>query len=688
MVNFKFGVDYYPEHWPEERLQIDAKLMNELGIKVVRMAEFAWHKMEPEEGRYNLDWLERAVNVLGSYGICTVLGTPSAAPPAWLVRKYSEIQPEGPDGIKRRFGGRHHDCQSSPIYRSYVKKIVTAMAERFKDNSNVVGWQIDNEFGNSHDDLCMCDSCADAFRKWLKMKYCSIDKLNKDWGTCFWSQEYNVFDEIEPPRKTATGANPSQLLDWKRFHSDLICEFSAAQSEIIRRLCPEKHFITHNCMGFSDVVSYYDLSKQLDFISNDIYPGGYWRGFDEITPANIGAELDGIRGITGKNFWIMEQQSSITGWETMGRAPKPGQIPLWAVDSVAHGADTIVFFRWRSCSVGTEQYWHGILPNSGIPARAYDEIKGLIDDLAPVMDRFEGCVPKSEVAIVRSYEQGWAMRIQPNARGISYYGQLGDYYEAFYRQNINVDFIEETSDMSKYKLVIAPLQYLMTGEQVKRYEAYVKAGGTLVLTMRTGVKDERNICDTEKSLPCGLVEISGITVTEYDPLSEHNVKIEFLHKNCGENNEAGKGIVEKRTPEGRKWADLLTLNGAEPVALYGSEWYKGEPAVSVNRYGNGKVYYVGTEPNECLMDELTGLWISVCDVCKNTTDGISVEDGVEVCCREGNDRKWYFVLNHTGETKKMNVSADFEQIAGEVDKSALQPYGYVIYEKEIQSSSN
>lgn len=686
MKNYRFGVDYYPEHWPEERWETDASLMEELGLKVVRMAEFSWHKMEPTEGNYDFDWLERAVNLLGKHGIKTVLGTPSAAPPAWMVRKHPEIQPQGPDGIQRRFGGRHHDCQSNETYRNYCKGIVTAMAERFRSNSCIAGWQIDNEFGNSHGDLCMCDSCANAFRRWLKDKYKTVDALNRDWGTCFWSQEYNSFDEVEPPRKTATGTNPSQMLDWKRFHSWLICDFSKAQTDILREICPKEQFITHNCMGFSDVVSYYDLSKQLDFLSEDLYPGGYWRGIDEISPYEVGYELDGIRGVTGKPFWVMEQQSSVTGWETMGRAPKPGQIPLWAVTSMAHGADTIVFFRWRSCSVGTEQYWHGILPHSGIPGRAYEEIKQLIKDTSQAMERFEGSLPKSEVAIVRSYEQGWAMDIQPNSRGMNYYfSHMEQYYREFHKNNVSVDFVPENADLSGYKLVIAPFQYLASAELAKKYEDYVKDGGHLVLTMRAGVKDVRNICDTKRPLPGVFGELLGINVFEYDPLSDGSVAVRFIgfenggdtHKTSGKGTQNGADAVENR---GLRWADLITLNGAEALAVYDGEWYKGVPAVSVNKFGSGKAYYVGTEPSEGLLSCLTEGWLKEAGARSNSCNGFNAGPGVEVAVREKDGKRFSFILNHTGESKRVMVPPAAKLLSGLYDNGEIHPYGYAIFE--------
>ncbi len=681
MKNFRFGADYYPDHWeqktPEEtekRVRTDAELMQKAGLKVVRLAEFSWYKMEPEEGKYDFSWLEKAIEILAEYGIVSVLGTPTAAPPAWLVRKHPEVLPKGPDGIVRNFGGRHHDCQSNPVYREYAKRIVTQMALKFKDNPKVAGWQIDNEFGNSHWDLCMCDSCRASFQKWLKKRYGNVERLNRAWGTHFWSQGYNDFSEVFPPVKTPCGANPSQVLDWKRFHSDLICDFSLDQTRIIREICPKSQFITHNCMGFSDIVSYYDLSEQLDFVSHDLYPGGYWRGRD-LTPSEIASELDGIRGVNGSNFWIMEQQCSVTGWENMGRAPKPGQIPLWAVDSVAHGADTVVFFRWRSCTAGTEQYWHGILPHSGIPGRAYDEIQKLTADMTPVMERMESALPEAKVAIVRSYEQGWAFQAQPNVPGLDYYGQLIKYHKAFYDRDIPVDFIGEDADLSAYDLVIAPLQYLSDEGLAEKYDAYVKAGGNLVLTMRSGVKDRDNICDDSRSLPGVFANLLGISITEYDPLGRARVPISFS-TDCGKVSDFHSAPVEILA---EKWADVVTCDTAEAVAGYSGEWYAGQPAITVNMRGLGTAWYVGTEPDENALNELISVIVEKTHILGKNSVKITHSVGVEVTSRVKNGVKWWFVLNHTGDVQQISVPESLEKEAGDFEDGKLKPYGYAVF---------
>lgn len=657
-----FGTDYYPEHWAKERWETDARLMQEMGIQVVRMAEFSWHKMEPVEGQYDFDWLEEAIALLGKYGIKSILGTPSAAPPAWMINKHPDILPIDKQGRRHGFGGRHHDCQSNTTYRKYVSGMVTAMTKRFAENANVIGWQTDNEFGNSHGDFCMCDSCRKSFQGWLAKKYGTVEALNAAWGTHFWSQEYNDFSEIFTPMITAAGENPSAILDWKCFHSDLIVDFQQLQVDIIRKNCPN-HFITHNCMGFADTVNYFDLNENLDFASHDQYPGGFYARSPHEHNHDMAANLDVVRGFKHKNFWIMEQQSGITGWEIMGRTPQPGQLAAWAEQSIAHGADAVVFFRWRTCTVGTEQYWHGILPHSGNPGRRYEELKNMIARMKPVMAEMEGSMPKPEVAIVFSYRQEYAMQIQPHHPDLDYVGQLKKYYKELYRRNVPVDFVQDVDDFSKYKLLIAPLQYLMTPELAQRYFDYVKAGGHLVLTMRTGVKDEYNICMSDRELPGSLGDLCGIEIRDYDCLRDILVKVTMTDK------EADDCV-------GSKWADIISLKGAESIADYASEFYTGTPCITKNQYGEGAAFYVGTEPEEALMVQLMDVLLTDAGV---ESLGAS-DEGVELSVREKDGKKWLFAINFNEVTANYDVPEGFELVQGE-EKGVLRPFELHLYVK-------
>lgn len=684
MENIYFGTAYYPEHWPEDRWETDAELMKEMGIDVIRMGEFSWHKMEPLEGCYDFGWLDGVIELFAGYGIKTVLGTPTAAPPAWLIRKYPEILPVDRDGIRREFGGRHHDCQSNPVYRKYVKAIVREIAEHFKENPYVIGFQIDNELGNSHEDLCMCDSCADAFRQWLEKKYGDICALNLAWGNQFWSQEYNDFKEIGTPKKTVTGENPSRMLDWRRFCSDLVVDFAETQADILRQICPGK-FITHNFMGFSDKVDYFKLAETLDFAGQDQYHCQFFAEDEEediaVPAAKAAAALDLIRGTKQRNFWILEQQSGPAGWECMGRAIRPGRLSNWTMHSIAHGADTIVYFRWRVSPVGTEQYWHGILPHSGNPGSRYEELKRFIRKTRPLMQEIRGCMPEAKAAVLFSYDEEYALKIQPNNRELSYIGQVNTYYRSLFRKNIPVDFVQEQAEWKKYKLLIAPLLYLMHPGLEQKLKEYAENGGNLVLTMRTGVKDWNNVCMTEKELPGNLQELTGIQVKDYDCLNGLEVLVDWN----GENYKT------------RKWADLMEVlpenrQTVKVLAQYASQFYQGLPAVTVNCYEKGKVWYVGSEPTDELLDCIMDNILAEAGI----TGLANTPEGVEAVSRKGKNKDYIFLLNHRSSPGEVEIPKQWQSYFGEQDRFevmsggkrilTLEGYQTAVYVKEVENN--
>jgi len=659
-TNFQFGVDYYPEHWPESRWETDAKLMKEMGLMVVRLAEFSWHKMEPSKGHYVFDWLERVLAVLDEHGIKAVLGIPSAAPPAWLIEMHPDILPVDSRGLVRRFGGRHHDCQSNPTYREYVSRMVTAMAKAFGNDPRVVGWQTDNELGNSHEDFCHCGHCAAGFRKWLQTKYGNIDRLNSAWGTYFWSQTYDDFRQVNTPKITPNSHNPSLLLDWKRFHSDLIIDFQRVQVDLLRKKT-HGQFITHNFMGFFDVIDYFKLAEPLDFASHDQYPTGYWDIPTGRPPASLAATLDLVAALKRKAFWVMEQQAGPTGWEIMARTPRRGQLALWAAQSIAHGADTVVFFRWRTCSVGTEQYWHGILPHDGKPGRRYEELKKLIKDFAPVMPRFEGSLPRAKVGIIHSYEQNWAIEIQPHHPELEYNSISQDIYRAFYSMNVPAAYLSPNDDLASYDLIVAPLQFLDLPGSSERYLEYIRNGGHMVFTPRTGVKDENNVCLTETSLPGPYAEALGIEILEYDCLRGTEITVPLQTAN---------GI-------GRYWWDSIELRGARSFFPAGSGDHKDEPSLTGNRYGQGMAWYMATFPDNTLMDSIMEKTVAEAHISSFTT----IDKGIEIACRETDEKRYIFVLNHTGTSAKIDERSTWVSLIGGYE---LSPYGYSLFAENIR----
>lgn len=653
-----FGVDYYPEHWPESRWETDAGLMRDMRIEVVRLAEFSWQKLEPALGRFDFGWLDRALAVLAGRGIKAVLGTPSAAPPAWIVEANPEILPVDSFGVTRGFGGRHHDCQSNPAYRAHVGRIVTAMADHYGKNPQIVGWQVDNELGNSHADLCHCACCARAFRSWLKKKYVSIDELNRRWGTAFWSQGYDTFDQVPTPRITPNGHSPSLLLDWRRFHSELIVDFHRFQSAIIRERS-EGQFITHNMMGFADLVNYFDLARDLDFASHDQYLTGFWQKAADRSTHRDAAALDLIAGLKRQSFWIMEQQAGMTGWEIMGPGPEPGQLALWAAQSIAHGADTVVFFRWRTCTFGTEQYWHGILPHSGIPGRRYTELKALTETLAPVMDRLRGALSGAKAALLFSYEQNWAFKIQPHHPELDYVNHVLAYYKAFFERNIPVDFIDAHADLGAYKLVVAPLLHLSTPALEARLANYVHAGGRLVLTMRTGVKNQDNVCVSDGPLPGAYAGLLGIEISEYDCLRNGPVPIMFH----------GKPFT------GSKWRDQIELKGAKALASCARGPHAGNAIITEADAGKGKAWYVGTEPDPALMAAFMRVVIAEAGISSLGDTPV----GVELARRRTEKTDYLFALNHTAEGKRLQVPRGWQRLVG---GPVLGSYGFSVFAVE------
>ncbi|MCW1309718.1 MAG: beta-galactosidase [Candidatus Nanoarchaeia archaeon] len=622
-----YGSDYYPEHWPEERWEIDARLMHEAHMNIVRMAEFAWSKIEPEEGKYDFKWLDKAIDILSKYGIKVVLGTPTAAPPKWLIDKYPDILPIDANGLVMGFGSRRHYCPNNPHYHEYTRKIVRAMAEHYKDNSNVLFWQIDNEFG-CHESACYCDNCLSAFRNWLKEKYGTIENLNNSWGTVFWSQTYNDWNSVINPRRTVASHNPSLLLDYERFISDSFVKYQKIQIDVIKEIIPTAK-ITHNFMGQFNQIDYYNLAKELDFVSWDNYP---IINFGDITfkikklSANVALSHDITRGLKKKNFWVMEQQSGPTGWEEVGRQLKPGEMRLWVYQSIAHGADAIVYFRWRASTFGTEEYWHGILDHDAVPRRRYDEVKLIGKELKHIEKFIEGSVNNAEVAIIRSFDNEWAFEIQPHKRGFRYMEQLKKYYNYFYERNIQVDIVKPDDDLGKYKLVIAPGLIMVNDRIAKNILDYVKQGGIFLTTFRAGAKRWDNRMNDE-SLLGPLKEILGIDIDEYGAIPDGE---EMAIRVGAENGKASS------------WYDVVKPDKAKVLGEYSSGYIDGKAVFTVYDFGKGKTYYVGTVPDDkiiqVMMDEV------VKDI---ELKGVPIKGkkGVEIVNRVKEGKNLYFVLN-------------------------------------------
>lgn len=638
-----FGCDYYPEHWPEERWKKDAQMMAKAGFNVVRLAEFAWSKLEPEEGQYDFSWLDRGIKILAENRIRVILGTPTAAPPAWLARKHPTIFRVDEKGVRSSFGGRREYCPNSSIYRDYSKKIVLELARYYQNNENVIGWQIDNEFGgDAARGLCYCESCLKEFRKWLKEKYGRVEQLNKEWGTIFWSQTYKDWEEIPLPWHTETYHNPSFCLDYQRFISDSYLGYQQLQLDILRKISP-RWFITHNFMGLFNQINYYDLAKGLDFVSWDNYPCYT----NEFTSEKIALAHDHMRSLKKKNFWVMEAQSGPTGGQLIGTTLPPDEIRLWTYQAIAHGAEGILYFRWRTSLFGQEEYWHGILGHDGLPNRRYEEISATGKELLKIGSFLGGSETDSQIAILYSYDIDWAFQIQPHNEEFNYQEHLLKFYQPLWKAGLAVDIVTPENDLSKYRLVIAPNLLLVNKEIIDNLIQYVEKGGWVLTTFRSGVKNWNNVI-LEETLPGKLSQLTGIKIKEYCSLpSDEGNKVKIIEE------EMGKGIFNCGV-----WCDIIQVEKAKTIGLYTQDYYQGEPALTINKYGKGYVLYLGTLMDNQFYQTLIDWLLKKIKI----TSSLKLPSGVELSERSKEGKKILFLLNHNKEEKQVKIDKEYEDL--------------------------
>lgn len=675
----KIGADYYPEHWPMNRWPTDAKLMKEAGIALVRVGEFAWARFEPEPGRLTFDWLDKAIDVLADQGIDLIMGTPTATPPKWLCDRADEsgdsVYQVDSDGRVRGFGTRRHYCFNHPGYREESKRIVEAQAAHYAGNGAIVAWQIDNEFGCHDTTVCYCDHCRASFAAWLEGRYNDVDALNAAWGTVFWSQTYRRFDEVVLPAFSAVEQperfthNPGLLLDYQRFSSDSVVDYQKLQIDVIRSHTDAP--ITHNFMGHFNDIDYYDLAADLEFVSWDNYPQNQW---NEAEAASISMAHDITRGTRRRNFWVMEQLSGPCGWAVLGPTPAPGQIRLWSYQGVAHGADAIVYFRWRPALFGTEQYWYGILDHDGESRRRYREVADTADEFARVRQKLEGTEYPADVLLLRNFDNLWSQRFQPHADGLVYDEQLQDYYTALSTYGAQIDVHMLPESLVRYKIILAPMLNLTTPEMQDRLDQYVRDGGTLVLTFRSGTRTNHNAM-RDQVPPGPFADMAGVTVEEFDALSGARVV-----------GVAGEDIKGKAT----LWIDVLKAAAdVEVLARYTEGYYEGSPAITRRHHDAGTVYYVGCDLDSDALSELCVLAAeSSGAVSVKNTFLVSPPDSVEAAVRSlkpgarPSESGVLFLLNHGGTKTEIHLRSSYRDLLRDetVTSVTLEPYGVAVLE--------
>jgi beta-galactosidase len=517
----KLGVCYYPEHWPQTWWRDDAKAMVDLGITRVRIAEFAWSRMEPSPDAFTWDWLDRAIDVLGEAGLEVVMCTPTATPPKWLIDRHPEILAIDKHGRPRVFGSRRHYCFSSLIYRAQSARITRAVAQRYGQHDAVKAWQTDNEYG-CHDTIVSYSEAARAgFRTWLEARYGDIATLNAEWGNVFWSQEYRSFSEIDPPVMTVTEANPAHRLDYQRFASDEVAAFNWDQAQILRALSPGRD-IVHNFMGAFTQFDHFDVAQDLDVATWDSYPLGFleqgaWddaikqRYLRQGHPDFTAFHHDLYRGVGRGRWQIMEQQPGPVNWAPWNPAPLPGMVRAWTWEGFAHGAEVVSYFRWRQAPFAQEQMHAGLNLPDRTPAPAFAEVRQCAQELkivgAPKMRQ-------APVALLFDYQAQWMTDIQPQGRDFSYFELVLAFYGAARRLGLDVDVVAANTDLAGYEIVLAPSLPVLTEGTLA---ACLQSGAQCVFGPRTGAKSE-NFSSPETLPPSTLRDVLPLRIVRVESL--------------------------------------------------------------------------------------------------------------------------------------------------------------------------
>ena len=681
-----FGVDYYPEHWvfpfagtaeePEARWKQDIELMVAAGVNVVRMGESAWGLCEPEEGKYNFDWLKRAMDLMAEVDIKVVLGTPTAAPPIWLTKKHPEILPVNEHGLPLHEGTRHAACLNSDIYWDYCRKIVREMATRLGKHPQLIAWQIDNNMGGRMREYVFNDETRRDWHAWLKAKYETIARLNEMMGTHFLAQTVNDFSQVPMPMIAPSVHNPALTVDWMRFSSDTAVAFIRMQADVLREITPSIS-VTTNLRTFSPShVDLFDISEPLDFVST-------------ISNANIkskaaenACEVDIMRSLKkskiklpdgSEGFWAIEQKAGHVNWQEVNSLVRPNVIRLFTYQAISRGADGILYYLWRPSRLGTDKFYGGVLTHDGRGEnRMFKEIKQMGEELKRLGPVLTGTKIVADVAILISHDNEWSLAHprQPN-KHFHQRDHIQLFHSALHDRNIAVDFARPTEDLSKYKLVIAPSLSLLAGGEADALKLYVHNGGTLVGTFNSGLVDEHHLA-ADSGFPHDLTDLFGLEVQEFDPLPPEE-----------DNHLAFRGAFHTSHLHSAKlWCDLIEPKGCTILATFTKDFYASKPAITMNTFGQGKAIYIGTMSQQNFYYDLIAWLRGLCGL----QPLLKVPDTIEVSMRQKDDTRIYFLLNHQNTPvrvtfyKPMHDFLTARTFSGNYD---LPPHGVLVLDEQM-----
>ncbi len=658
-----YGGDYNPNQWPREIWDEDMRMFRDARINSATINVFSWAKIQPAEDRYDFSELDDMVDMLsrGNYEI--VLATSTGALPAWMAAKYPEVERTDYEGRHHKFGHRHNACPNSPVFQKYSAALAGKLAERYGSNPHVKCWHISNEYGGE----CYCENCAGAFRVWLQKKYGTLEELNKAWNMEFWGHTIYDWEEIVLPNALGEGIGTEKTafagisIDYRRFNSDSMLANFMAERDAIREFDKETP-ITTNLMGTYKGLDYFKWAKEMDIVSWDNYPR-----YD--TPWSHTAMChDLMRGLKDAPFMLMEQTPSQQNWQPYNSLKRPGQMRAQSYQTLAHGADTIQFFQLRR-SVGACEKFHGaVIEHVGTEnTRVFREVKQLGEELEKLGGILPGSVNEAQVGVVFDWDNYWALEYTSGPSvDLTYVPHIHEYYRYFYDRNIAVNMVPVDADFSKYKLIVAPVLYMVKDGMAQALEAFVEKGGTLVLTYMSGIVGQSDNVHLG-GYPGPLRRLAGVWVEEIDALAP-----EQFNQVVMDSGESCKcGLV----------CELMHLEGAESLGTYGDDFYKGMPAVTRNSYGKGHVYYVGTHMEEAGLDNILDKAAAEAEVESVVSGG----EGLEIVCRKTKEgKKLYFVMNFGEQERTLPAcfAGQRDLLTGEKAADTLKKYEVCIIEAE------
>ncbi|WP_285115583.1 beta-galactosidase [Leifsonia sp. fls2-241-R2A-40a] len=618
---FVFGCDYNPEQWDRSVWEEDIRLMVESGVSLVAINVFGWAQLQPNPDEFDFSALDDIIGLLHGAGIGINLGTGTSSPPPWLSTLHPEILPVSQEGLRAWPGGRQAYCPSSPVFRAAAERLVTAVATRYGSHPAVRLWHVSNELG-CHNALCYCDVSADAFRRWLEQKYGTVEALNRAWGTAFWSQHYGAWEEILPPRRTLSSGNPAQALDFSRFSSDEVLECYLIEERILRRLSDVP--VTTNFMVTSHIRTqdYWQWAPLVDVVANDHY-------LDHRLPVphqELSFSADGTRGLAGGRPWmLMEQSTGAVNWQPRNIAKQPGELIRNSLAHVARGADAICFFQWRASAQGTEKFHSALLPHAGTDSRKWHEVLELSRTLDAIRE-VVGTEVVAEVAMVFSWETWWATDLDSHpSEEVRYLDQVHKIYRALWEAGITVDLVAPGADLSRYRMVVVPSLYLVRDHEAATISDFAAAGGTVVVTYFSGIVDE----DDRVRLggyPGAFTELLGLRTEEFFPLPE------------GAQTRLDNGATASI------WTERIQTTTADTVSSFLDAPLPGEPALTVNEFGSGRAWYLGTDLDHDHLWEL----LEQAALGAGVTVPPAHVTGIESVLRRGPEADYRFFINHTG----------------------------------------